>query len=255
MIDIQEIPPERIDYHSPNVRRVLDETGSLAQSMEAHGQLEPGTGWWDEDRFRIATGHRRAQACRHLGIPFLARIIPPLTGTDLIEYQLVENVQAESLAPEDLENAVGALMDRYGSPAEVGRKIGKSPQWVGTINEARAARQSLAGSRPSAAGPQAAEPNLSTSAMSRFAQLKDEENRRAAFEEARRRSKGGENLPGRLVNEVVEEYRENEIRDVPAYIHKLEVERAKLVKRRSDIEDEIDRIDARIARLRERSGS
>jgi ParB-like chromosome segregation protein Spo0J len=69
MIDIQEIPPERIDNHSPNVRRVLDETGSLAQSMEAHGQLEPGTGWWDEDRFRIATGHRRGPGLPPSGNP------------------------------------------------------------------------------------------------------------------------------------------------------------------------------------------
>ncbi|MDF1569006.1 MAG: ParB N-terminal domain-containing protein [Spirochaetaceae bacterium] len=251
MIDIQEIPPDKIDTSSPNIRSVMDETGSLAESMESHGQLEPGTGWWEGDRFHIATGHRRAEACRHLNIPFLARIIEPLSGSDLIEFQLVENIQAEALMAEDLENAVGTLMETYGSASEVGKRLGKSAGWISTVVSAGKARESLIElNRPEA--PQQPVHDLSTSTASQFAQLKDEDNRKAAYEEALRRSKSEKQLSPHVVKDVVEEFKEREIRDVPAYVHKLKVTRAKLVQKRADIEAEIDRIDAKIAELTER---
>jgi ParB/RepB/Spo0J family partition protein len=263
MVEIQEISPERINFQSPNIRSVIDETGSLAASMEAHGQLEPGTGWWEDNRFRIATGHRRAGACRHLGIPFLARIIEPMDDARLVEYQLVENVQAESLIPEDLERAVAVLAEAYPSHREAGERIGKSAGWVSTIIGALAARESLSavpetGRVPDAAGRaeagDSASPakSLSTTAAAKFGRLKDEANRRAAFEDALRRNKGDRNLPRNLVDNVVEEYKEKEIRDPRSYIWKLHQEREKLVRKRADIEAEIDRIDAKIARLSEK---
>ena len=281
MIDIQEIAPESIDWSSPNIRSVLDETGALAASMEAHGQLEPGTGWWEGGRFRIATGHRRANACRHLGIAFLARIIEPLSGPDLVEFQLVENIQAEALPPEDLERAVGVLVDKHGTREAVAGRLGKSPQWVSTVVGAGAARESLldpasgpaaeadgagpggapgekagrSGAQTASGGTTAVDAahSLSTTAAARFGRLKDDGNRKAAFEEALRRNKGNPELPGRLVRDVVEEFLDNEIRDVQAYIWKLQQERVKLVRKRADIEAEIDRIDTKIARLRERA--
>lgn len=262
MIDIQEILPERINWHSANIRSVIDETGALAESMQAHGQLEPGTGWWEGDFFRLATGHRRANACRHLGIPFLARIIEPMSGSDLIEYQLVENVQAEALRPEDLEGAVAALMEVYGDHRKVGERIGKSPTWVSTIIGAGEVRKSLdsresgleSGDDP---GPPEARdqaevsrgPKMSTTAAAEFGRLKDESNRQAAYDEAVRRNKGSDSLSRGLIREVVDEYSEHEIRDVEAYVWKLQQERVKLVRKRADIEAEIDRIDAKIARL------
>lgn len=249
MIDIQEISPEQINYSSPNIRSVLDETGPLADSMEAHGQLEPGTGWWEENRFRIATGHRRANACRHLGIPFLARIIEPMSGPDLVEYQLVENIQAEALTPADLEKAVDTLVESYGNHREVGKRLGKSPQWVSTIIGARSVRESLVESKDKKPNTDDHAGTMATSTAARFGQLKDEENRKAAYEEALRRNEGQESLPGNLVRNVVEEFKENEIRDPQAYIWKLQQERVKLVRKRADIEADIDRIDAKIARL------
>jgi len=247
MIDIQEIQPEQINYSSSNIRSILDETGNLAESMESHGQLEPGTGWWEEESFRIATGHRRANACRHLGIPFLARIIAPMSGADLVEYQLVENIQAEALPPEDLEHAVEILMESYGNLREVARRLGKSPQWVSVIIGAREVRDSLGDEKNAAKV-------MPTSSAAHFGRLKDEGNRREAFEEAVRRNEGNENLPRNLVNTVVEEFRENEIRDVQAYIWKLQQERVKLVRKRADIEAEIDRIDSKIDRLSKQKG-
>ena len=267
MIDIQEIDAEKIDWSSSNIRSIIDETGALAESMEAHGQLEPGTGWWENDRFRLATGHRRANACRHLGIPFLARIIPPMSGSDLIEYQLIENIQAEALLPGDLEDAVAALVDVHGDHREVGKRIGKSSSWVSTIVGAGTVRRSLmsdsedsglapdSGSRSPAesdsdgSGSAAQGSTMSTTAAAEFGRLKDETNRRAAYDEALRRNQGQDSLPRSLVREVVDEYSENEIRDVQAYIWKLQQERVKLVRKRADIESEIDRIDAKIARL------
>jgi len=251
MIDIQEIQADQIDYSSTNIRSILDETAALADSMKAHGQLEPGTGWWEDEKFRIATGHRRANACRHLGTHFLARIIEPMSGADLVEYQLVENIQAEALLPGDLEQAVVTLLGTYGNHKEVGRRIGKSPQWVSTIIGARAVRESLNTKEISDEGstPSPSADAMPTSTAAQFGRLKDDGNRKAAFDEAVRRNEGSDKLPRNLVNTVVEEFRENEIRDVQAYIWKLQQERVKLVRKRADIEAEIDRIDSKIARL------
>jgi hypothetical protein len=172
-----------------------------------------------------------------------------MSGTELVEFQLVENIQAEALSPEDLENAVAILADKYGSHREVGERIGKSAGWVGTIVGAGIVRGSLAAE--SAAGKTGMEKvkSLSTSTASRFGQLKDEENRKAAFDEAIRRNNGNDTLPGSLVKTVIEEFKENEIHDPQAYLWKLQQERVKLVRKRADIEAEIDRIDAKIARL------
>ena len=261
MIEILEIPPDKIDYSSPNIRSVLDETGALAESMEAHGQLEPGTGWWEGEHFHLATGHRRANACRHLGIPFLARIILPMSGADLVEFQLVENIQAEALPPTDLEDAVAILMDSYGDYRKVGERLGKSSQWVSTIIGAGKIRKSLADEKtpfPSSDSSEKKPPHpsgtesagtMSTTTAVEFGRLKDEKNRKAAYDEALRRNKGHDTLPRGLVREVVEEFSEHEIRDVQAYIWKLQQERVKLVRKRADIEAEIDRIDTKIARL------
>ncbi len=262
MIDIQEIPAEKIDWSSTNIRSVIDETGALAESMEAHGQLEPGTGWWDNERFRLATGHRRANACRHLGIPFLARIIEPMSGAELIEFQLVENIQAEALLPADLEDAVSAVMDAYGDHKTVGERLGKSPTWVSTIIGAGKVRKTLEekdqtdtsasqseSEGKASSGSRQTDNKMSTTAAAEFGRLKDEENRKAAYEEAIRRNEGNETLPRNLVREVVEEFGENEIRDVQAYVWKLQQERVKMVRKRADIEAEIDRIDAKIIRL------
>ncbi len=304
MIDIQEIPPENIDWSSPNIRSILDETGALAASIQEHGQLEPGTGWWEENQFRLATGHRRANACRHLGINFLARIIKPLSGADLVEFQLVENIQAEALPPEDLERGVAILVEKHGNQEKVGARLGKSAQWVSAIVGAGSARESLlrsstdkeddsgdsepntvlktaddasaetfpadadepedvpdaADAQNAAKGKKTSENNktadaahsLTTSSAAQFGRLKDEENRKAAFEEALRRNKNDPALPGRLIRDVVEEYMDNEIHDVQAYIWKLQQERVKLVRKRADIEAEIDRIDTKITRLQNR---
>ncbi|MCG8452803.1 MAG: ParB N-terminal domain-containing protein [Spirochaetales bacterium] len=248
MIDIQEINTECIDTQSSNIRTILDGVEELTASIQAHGQLEPGTGWWEDKMFRLATGHRRAEACRRLGIPVLARVIEPLSGTDLIEYQLVENIQAEALRPFDLEEAVAQLLQAHGSQKVVGKRLGKSASWVSTVLGARIARESIS----TTVSESSAIPEISTSAAAKFNGLKDEENRQAAYDEALRRNGGEGDLPGKLVKEVVDEYKENEIRDVQAYIWKLQQERVRLVRKRADIEAEIDRLDAKIQRLERR---
>ncbi len=253
MIEIQEIPLDRINYNSPNIRTVIKETQALADSMRDHGQLEPGTGWWAEDEFQIATGHRRAMACRKLGIPFLARIIEKMNASDLVEYQLVENIQAEALDAEDLENAITHLWTIYGDYSLVAKRVGKSSQWTATIVHAKQVRESLGSGSENGKAQLAAsadeQPRMSSSAASGLAVLKDDENRKAAYDEAVRRSGDSETIPQKLIREVVDEYKEREIRDIPAYIYKLKETRARLVKKRADIEAEIDKIDVKISRL------
>ena len=256
MVNIQEIPLDTINWSSPNIRSVQSDIPSLAASIEAHGQLEPGCGWWSKQKFFIATGHRRADACRLLKIPFLARIIASINGADLIALQLVENIQSENLLPEDLERALGTLLEIHESSQKVAMRLGMSVQWVNRIQEAGKVRRKLLHPEDDSQTLNASEMmtahSMSTSTAAKFGRLDDDENRRQAFAEAVQRNKNRETLSAGLIKKVVDDYSENEIRDVDAYVWKLKKERVKLVRRRADIEAEIDRIDAKIARLSEK---
>ena len=90
----------------------------LAESLEAHGQIQPISVRWSDDpgRYLIVTGERRWRASILAGRPTIAAVILEGDRTDsqVLEMQLVENCLREDLQPIEQARAFRTLMDRNG---------------------------------------------------------------------------------------------------------------------------------------------
>ena len=88
----------------------------LAESLKAHGQIQPISVRWSEDmgRYLIVTGERRWRASILAGRPTIAAVILEGERTDsqVLEMQLVENCLREDLQPIEQARAFRTLMDR-----------------------------------------------------------------------------------------------------------------------------------------------
>ena len=140
---VREVPLVLID-EIKNVRSHYDEEGirQLASSIEKRGLLQPVILSEIGTRYGIQAGHRRVLAFKLLEretIPALIRPSPEM----LAEIQLIENIQREDLSPADLEIAVKALVERYGSQEAVSELLMKSKQWVSNVVAAAGAREAL----------------------------------------------------------------------------------------------------------------
>jgi len=110
-----------IDWLSPNAfqpRVALDEPGleELAQSIKAHGVIQPIVVRKVGDRFQIIAGERRWRAARQAGlqrVPVVVKDVAPGREGSLLEMALVENIQRENLNPIDEAKAYRRLVDEF----------------------------------------------------------------------------------------------------------------------------------------------
>ncbi len=130
------IPVDRIVPNRRNPRRHFDEDeiADLAQSIRAHGLVQPVVVRPDRrtpGQFELIAGERRWRACRLAGlsdVPYLLRDVDDRTA---LELAIIENVQRADLDP--IEEAAGyqALVDEHGySQNELAGVIGKSRSHV-----------------------------------------------------------------------------------------------------------------------------
>src|SRR5690349_12277401 len=96
-----------IDRLSPNEfqpRIALDDANlaELAQSIKAHGIIQPIVVRRAGERFQIIAGERRWRAAHQAGllrVPVVIKDIAPGREGSLLEMALVENIQRENLNP------------------------------------------------------------------------------------------------------------------------------------------------------------
>lgn len=139
--DAARIATDRIapDPDQPREEFDAEGLGRLAESMTARGQLQPIRVRWDEGRgvYVIVCGERRWRAAKLAGIDSMACVIVdgPLSPSDLLAIQLVENALREDLRPIEQARAYRLLMDRNGwSTRQVARELSiAQPQVVRTL--------------------------------------------------------------------------------------------------------------------------
>jgi ParB family chromosome partitioning protein len=125
----------REDPH--NERKSFRNMEGLIASVREHGIVEPITVTSDGDTFLILTGHRRFRAAREAGLAEVEVLIRDPESESLRRMKsLISNVQRENLSALEMAEALQSLLDEdptIGSYSELGRRIGKSRQWVGEM--------------------------------------------------------------------------------------------------------------------------
>jgi ParB family chromosome partitioning protein len=138
------IEVDRIKPNPLQPRKEFDEAAlkSLAESIRQYGVLQPLTVTKKEIEkpgegivveYELIAGERRLRASKLAGVIQVPCLIRTTEDSDLmkLEMAIIENLQREDLNPVDRAKAFNQLIDAFKlTHAEVGRKIGKSREYV-----------------------------------------------------------------------------------------------------------------------------
>ncbi len=126
---ILDISVHQIDPAEEQPRKQFDQDKleALAESIRAHGVVQPVIVRKQGDRFTLVAGERRWRASRIVGLKTIPAIVKEYTSRDVMEIALIENLQREDLNPIEEAEAFLHLMDDFGlTQEEVSRIAGRS---------------------------------------------------------------------------------------------------------------------------------
>ncbi len=103
----------------------------LAESIRAHGILEPLVVAKTPAGYQIIAGERRWRASKLIGLPKVPVIIRETSPQGMLEMAIVENVQRIDLNPLERAQAYRRLMDEFGmTNQEISERVSKSPSYI-----------------------------------------------------------------------------------------------------------------------------
>lgn len=103
----------------------------LAESIRAHGVLEPLVVAKTPAGFQIIAGERRWRAGKLIGLLKVPVIIRETSPQGMLEMAIVENVQRIDLNPLERAQAYKRLMEEFGlTNAEISQRVSKSPSYI-----------------------------------------------------------------------------------------------------------------------------
>lgn len=133
----QEIAINRIQPNAEQPRQVFDadKLEELAASIREHGVVQPILVRPVGDGYEIVAGERRWRAAQLAGLRTVPAVVRELTGSQVMEIALIENLQREDLNPLEEARAYRRLLDEFGlSQEQLAKRLGKSrPQISNTL--------------------------------------------------------------------------------------------------------------------------
>ncbi|MBI2599749.1 ParB/RepB/Spo0J family partition protein [Candidatus Daviesbacteria bacterium] len=103
----------------------------LAESIRAHGILEPIVVAKTPAGYQIIAGERRWRASKLIGLGRVPVIIRETSPQGMLEMAIVENVQRIDLNPLERAQAYKRLMEEFGlTNAEIAERVSKSPSYI-----------------------------------------------------------------------------------------------------------------------------
>ena len=126
---VAEIPLRLIAPNPDQPRKHFDEEklAELAESIRAHGVIQPLVLNRHGDRYLIIAGERRYRASKLAGLATVPAVVRELSEREITEIAIVENLQREDLNPVEAAMAIRDLMEQFGLTQEqVAARIGKS---------------------------------------------------------------------------------------------------------------------------------
>lgn len=127
--NVVDIDVGKIDRNPNQPRKKFDQASlqELADSIKAHGVIQPIIVTKNKDRYTIIAGERRFRATMLAGLKTIPTIVRDYDAREISEVALLENIQREDLNPIETARAIQALMDVYGcTQEELSNRIGKS---------------------------------------------------------------------------------------------------------------------------------
>lgn len=124
-----EIPVEQIAPNPHQPRQVMDEAKlqELANSIAAHGLIQPLVVTRVGEGYQLIAGERRWRASRLAGLITVPVIVKESSPQQMLELALVENIQRADLNPLEEAEAYAHLMQEFGLTQEaVAERVGKS---------------------------------------------------------------------------------------------------------------------------------
>jgi ParB family chromosome partitioning protein len=140
-VEVSELEPEPyfycdIDSIRPNPyqprRRISDqELKGLSSSIKEKGIIQPLVVRPVSDGYELIVGERRWRAARLAGVQQVPVVVKNLSGAELVETALVENVQREDLNPLERADAYYRLIKEFGlTQREVAKRVGQERSTV-----------------------------------------------------------------------------------------------------------------------------
>jgi len=125
----EEISIGLIDRNPNQPRKIFDSKAlsELAQSIKAHGIIQPIIVTKQGERYVIIAGERRWRASQLAGLKTIPCIVREYTAREIAEISIIENLQREDLNPIESARAIKQLIDQFSLTQEVvADRIGKS---------------------------------------------------------------------------------------------------------------------------------
>jgi len=126
---IQEVPITELAPSPYQPRTKVDESrlSELAESIKAHGILQPLILRRSGRGYQVIAGERRLRAATMAGLTRVPAVIRKAEDHEMLELALVENLQREDINPMEAAEAYRRLMDEFGLTQEqVAARVGKS---------------------------------------------------------------------------------------------------------------------------------
>lgn len=127
-VDIDAIVP------GPMQPRTHFDEGSLeglADSIRAHGVVQPLLVRRQGERFELVAGERRWRAARLAGLAKVPIVVKDVPDRDLLEIALIENIQRENLNPIEEAQAYQRLIETVGLTQEaLAARVGRDRSYI-----------------------------------------------------------------------------------------------------------------------------
>jgi ParB family chromosome partitioning protein len=127
-VDVNQIAA---NPHQPRLQFDDEKLDNLAQSIMAHGVIQPLIVNRNGNQYELIAGERRLQASKRAGLKKVPVIIRQADEKEKLELAIIENVQRHDLNPVEEAKAYHRLMEEFQmSQEEVSAKMGKSRSLV-----------------------------------------------------------------------------------------------------------------------------
>ncbi len=129
----QDVQLDLIDANPLQPRTHFDEAAlkELAQSIEAHGVVQPVLLRRKYGRYELVAGERRWRAAQLAGLERIPAVVRDVADNDMLELALIENIQREDLNAIEEAQAYKKLIEGVGLTQEsLASRVGRDRSYI-----------------------------------------------------------------------------------------------------------------------------